>query len=245
MSSLRPPDEPTATEVATGGRLVNWKIVATIGIVVALSIAAGVALMQNGSEDEASSPVTDGVPSSAVAPATSSPDGAAPPTSAVGSDDTSVEAPDTRAPIAGPVAPPDERTAAAAIEVLLEETIAAINLKPESTSGSLPDLSQVAIGAVLGELDATRAEFAALGWSQVGTPTIVDLRVVTPPTEQAPADAVVEACLDNSDVRIVDASGRDVRAPGTPPRSLNIYVLRWTEDRWLVADHTFPDDPDC
>lgn len=146
---------------------------------------------------------------------------------------------------AEPLDPPDDDVSARAIDDLLTETAPAINPTPSGTPGSLPDLRRVATGAVLDELEATRAEFDAMEWTQTGTPSIVDLRIVSPPSDESPTDAVVEVCLDNSDVRILDSSGADVRTEGTPTRSLNIYTLRWTESRWLVAEHTFPDDPNC
>jgi hypothetical protein len=190
----------------------------------------------SGAGDNASNPVTTGSPTPRIQ----------------GSDDLANVDLETSAPISAvstlppdPVDPPDDAAAASAIDDLLAETVVAINPPSSGTPGLLPDLRRIATGAILEELEATRAEFEAMEWTQTGTPAIVDLRVITPPSDAAPADAVVEVCLDNSGVRILDSAGNDVRTPGTPARSLNIYTLRWTDDRWLVAGHTFADDADC
>ena len=254
MSSPPEPHDAAMTDEPAAERHTNRKILAVVGVVVIAAIAVGVVAL-GGESDDGASPAAETVTSSdAAAPSTSSDADPVPSTSvAMSSDDTVPDVPVTPAPTTSdsttlpsqPVEPPDDRVATRTVEDFLAETVEAINPSATSNSGSLPDLSQVAIGAVLGELDATRAEFEVMGWTQVGAPTIADLRVVTPPTEAAPTEVVVEACLDNSDVRIVDSAGNDVRTSTTAPRSLNIYVLRWTEGRWLVAEHTFPDDPDC
>ena len=240
------PDEAVTTTNPAAERLPHRRVISAVGIVAALALAAGVLVTLSRSDDEASPAATGTAPPDDATPPTSSTDASVPTesTPAIVSDTTAPSATPTTLP-PEPLEPPDDLTAANAVGDLLTKTAEAINPATSSTPDSLPDLSQVATGAVLGELEATRAEFDTMGWTQVGTPVIAALRVVTPPTEAAPGDTVVEACLDNSDVRIVDSAGNDVRTPGTPTRSLNIYTLRWAEGRWLVAEHTFPNDPNC
>lgn len=144
-----------------------------------------------------------------------------------------------------PVEPPTEVEALASVERVLTEAVNAIQPSDDGTPGSLPDLTGVVTGSMLDELEAIRAEYENEGWTQLGAPEIVSLRVVEAPTADAPDDAIVEVCLDNSGVRIVDEDGNDVREPGSLTRVLNIYVLRFIDGQWVVADHTFPDDTDC
>jgi hypothetical protein len=108
-----------------------------------------------------------------------------------------------------------------------------------------PDISDIVTGAMAAEVAATAAEFEAMGWTQSGTSDVVDLRVVRAPTPQEPLDAIVEVCLDDSAIQILDESGQNVRPADTPDRTLNIFVLRLVDETWLIASRTFPADADC
>jgi hypothetical protein len=152
-----------------------------------------------------------------------------------------------------PVGEPSVQDASISVTDFLERVPTAINA-PASDDQSddtrsdeevLASISDLVTGAMAREVLATAAEFEAMRWTQSGTPEIIDVRVVRAPTPEAPLDAVVEVCLDNSNVQILDESGRNVRPADTPQRSLNIFVLRLVDGSWLVAERTFPADPDC
>lgn len=180
-------------------------------------------------------------------PATSQTSPSPSPSPSVTNASTSTTPPATIAPVAGP----SVDTATISVTDFLERVPTAINQVPSDDTSAPgptepgPDLSEIATGVMMDELLATASEFKAMGWTQSGTPMIVDVRVVREPTADEPLDAVIEVCLDNSDVQILDASGRDVRPTDTPLRSLNIFVLRLVDGTWLIAQRSFPDDPDC
>lgn len=99
-------------------------------------------------------------------------------------------------------------------------------------------------GAALEELRNRVVEYETSGWRVVGEPTVVRHRVVR--YRKDPESAVVRACLDNSDVRVVDSEGRTV--PGSrpaKPRSLNILTLVKTGDGWAVSEQRLAARPDC
>lgn len=99
-------------------------------------------------------------------------------------------------------------------------------------------------GAALEELRNRVAEYETSGWRVVGQPRVVRHRVVR--YRKDPESAVVRACLDNSDVRVVDSEGRTV--PGSrpaEPRSLNILTLVRTGDGWAVSEQRLAARPDC
>jgi hypothetical protein len=235
-------------------------LLATLVAACVLALVVAVAIRADG-DDSSSAPVPSVTTPASLAPDDSSSESTNDESDSVDSSgqgsapsSTSSVGPTSTAPTSEPAAPtepvepPDVSTATETIDDLLSTTVEAINSDPSDTSDEpdeLPDLDQVAIGAMYEEIEATRVEFEAMNWTQIGTPTIADLRIVAPPTEAAPNDAVVEICLDSSGVRIVDSSGNDVRTTAAPARSLNIYLLRWLDDRWVAAAHTFPDDPTC
>ena len=144
-----------------------------------------------------------------------------------------------------PLPAPDAETITAALDDVLQETDRVVGSDPVDAGEIERDLTDVATGAVLSEIEATRAEFDAMGWSLVGAPSIVSLEIVATPDQDTPDEIVVEVCLDSADVRVLDENGDDVRPASGDTRSLNIYVLRSVEGHWLPAMHTFPDDPTC
>lgn len=77
-----------------------------------------------------------------------------------------------------------------------------------------------------------------------GRPTVVEVDVVA--RTKRPPTVTVAACLDSSEVEVVDARGKPVPGQATArQRALNLITLVQRGDRWLVSDVTFPDDADC
>lgn len=110
------------------------------------------------------------------------------------------------------------------------------------------ELRGIAGGMILAELQNRQNELIANGWKQTGTEVVVSVSVKELNADSSPPVATVEACIDSSDVVLLDASNVPI-VSGTPAaerRAVNIYTLGWTEaDGWRVADRTLPDDARC
>lgn len=120
-------------------------------------------------------------------------------------------------------------------------------LDPQTAFPSPPDYSGIAIGAALGELEAQFTEYARNNWKQTGEVSIVG----EPKVEDLLIDDVlthrVYLCLDSSSIEVTEPDGFVVTAAeksGTRT-ALNIYDLQEHEGQLLVADHLFPEDPNC
>lgn len=94
-------------------------------------------------------------------------------------------------------------------------------------------------------LEARLAEFEDMGWTQVGSPTIESLEILEEHPGEEPPYVVVLACVDSSEVDIIDAQGNSLRNEGTPTRTANVYTLVQEDGTWTISEATFPEDPDC
>lgn len=106
-------------------------------------------------------------------------------------------------------------------------------------------MDETATGAALDAALAQAAEFDDNGWHQVGAPRIVSTRIVEDGRDEDPPRITISACVDSSDVDVVDASGVSVRHGSHPDRSRMLYTLVRRDGDWLVGRQTFPDDPEC
>lgn len=145
-------------------------------------------------------------------------------------------------PDATPVEVPEE--VAAETEDGVEEYVADVGdvLADPSTEEEIDPAAVT--GAALEALRNQVAEYEASGWRVVGEPRVVRHRVVR--YYDDPEVAVVRACLDNSDVRVVDRAGKPV--PGSrpaSPRTLNVFTLVRVDDQWAVGEHRLATRPDC
>jgi hypothetical protein len=99
------------------------------------------------------------------------------------------------------------------------------------------------VGTALGQLTNQSQEYVQNGWHVVGRSRVVRSSVVGRSTK--PPTLTVAACLDNSAVRVVDRSGKKLPASAANGRTLNILTLVLRHGEWVVANQSFPDDPDC
>lgn len=114
-----------------------------------------------------------------------------------------------------------------------------------SGDGAAPESRRSSTEAYAEALALRLTEFEDQGWTQVGAPTIKSLEIVEEQLDTTPPRVVVLACVDSSDVDILDDEGNSLRNEGTPSRSANLYTLVREERVWSIADVTFPEDPDC
>lgn len=143
-------------------------------------------------------------------------------------------------PRRGPTGPMSEPVAEDTVSRALEDEAEVLD---DVDAG--PELPRTVTGAYAEALQARLAEFEDAGWTQVGTPVITSLELVEEHPDETPQRAVVLACVDSSDVDIVDADGNSLRNTGTPARTANLFTLVRENGTWSVADATFPEDPDC
>ncbi len=63
---------------------------------------------------------------------------------------------------------------------------------------------------------------------------------------KAPAERLLVACLDDSNVEVVASDGYVVRpASKTPRGTLHEYTVQRVAGSWRVLKHDMPDNPDC
>lgn len=139
-----------------------------------------------------------------------------------------------------PTTEPGEIEDTSATDVIAH--VLAIPIQPVETAEDLDTLmGNVASGGYLRELESQWQELVANGWSVEGTPTVVSAEV----TEASDSQATVVACVDSSNVRILDAAGVAIGAASTV-RALNVYTLEQSGDGiWRITSHSFPNDPAC
>jgi hypothetical protein len=144
----------------------------------------------------------------------------------------------TPTPVAGGEEPVDETVAD---DLLTDFVVTAAALVADPEAG-IDSISTVAAGAIVAELESERLELEVNEFSKVGTPKVESVEVL----EQTETTATVQACIDSSDVKVVDADGNEVNSPGgTSPRALNIFSLELRDGSWIVVARTFPNDPQC
>lgn len=85
-------------------------------------------------------------------------------------------------------------------------------------------------------------QFVAQGLRQTGASRIAALTAVEA-TEQT---VVLEACLDNTDVDVVDPNGASVMLEGFPARLITVETLRVQADgRWTLVDSKTDQERQC
>lgn len=103
-------------------------------------------------------------------------------------------------------------------------------------------LGDVATGSYLGSVEATREQFLAEGLVQTGEVKVEDITILE---ELDDGSVRVQACVDSSDIQVLDENGVNLRGEGTFDRALTIFTLESFGDRWVIADETFGDPPEC
>lgn len=199
-------------------------------VIIGVSILAGIDLRpEPGSTYGASAP---------PAPSESASDGQASATASLAPADTTTAATATDAPSTPQVKDVVEAGISAQSELL----------RAPSTDGPTTDIpSPVGLldGPYAESVAATAVEYAAMGYRQIGTPTVAAVEVLEVDLEATPPTATVLACIDNSTTDVVDRKGNSVRNEGTPSRSRYLYTLHYVDGQWGIVNMTFPDDPTC
>jgi hypothetical protein len=95
------------------------------------------------------------------------------------------------------------------------------------------------------DIAAARAQARSNRLVVLGKPTVADLDIVSLSRSEGTPTALVATCVDGSDVRIRDRSGRVVQRQPGANRSLYHFTLVRPESKWLMAARNFPADPSC
>lgn len=99
--------------------------------------------------------------------------------------------------------------------------------------------NDLVIDDALTDLQAQAEEYEQNGWRVRGRPTVVSQKIISRDGDKV----VVEACVDDSKVRIMAKDGTKVRRSGG--RALNVISLQKSGNRWVVSKMELADDPDC
>jgi hypothetical protein len=110
---------------------------------------------------------------------------------------------------------------------------------------STTDLSSSVGGALLDDLQAQLEELEDNGWTSTGTAVADDIHVLRSTTKGDVTTLTVEACVDSSDVVVLDADGTPLPTDPTTARAKTIYTLTDDGTGLLVTDRTYPDNPSC
>lgn len=148
----------------------------------------------------------------------------------------------------GPVEPPPDSTETEEVQVRLQEVFDQLaDGLAEDAIGDRDeeDWERLAADVYLGSLRAQTQEFQTMGWHQVGAARVIDVVVLEHDLDATPPTMRVQACVDSSDVQIVDADGVELRGEGTPTRSSFLLTLIYRDGAWLIAQESFAEDPDC
>ena len=117
-----------------------------------------------------------------------------------------------------------------------------------AADGSMPTLGvlkKVAADDALDELRAQQLELNADEQHLAGRPALSNARLVRRTRGGTPT-ARVRACVDSSNVRVVDAAGVPaVKGTTGSQRAVNVYDLRFERGAWRVVRHTFPPTTAC
>ena len=177
-------------------------------------------------------------------------------TSSVASDQPHAAPTPTPTPTPSASTPPPAATHAPAIPGALAPAEAsaqvadflatAATLAPDAPD-TVDQLAKVASGAIVAEIANDQQEFVANGWTQKGTPVVASLIILSADATATWPTAVVQACIDSSDVVTLDSDGTPLAGPGNDHthRALTLFTLQRNGSSWRVISRTFPDDTTC
>ena len=100
-------------------------------------------------------------------------------------------------------------------------------------------------GDLLADLEASVLEYTENGWTQEGSPELVDSALLEVDDEAEPPTARVEVCLDYAQVTRLDANGESLTDPDAEQRVRSVYAMEFVDGRWVAVAQTFEDDISC
>ena len=232
----------------TARRLRTALVIGGALVVSVPAIAFGVISAQSGEPGAHAAPSRQtpepAAPRATAGPATQSPEpGASPSAPADPGDPGPAPRRDPAEPFEPVTGPLEDDGAAALVEAALDVPDAEKAPDEERLGAEFAD---IAAGSYLAELESTWLELEANGWSYTGAPRVDGLEILSLDEKATPATAELRACIDSTDVALVDADGERIGAAAdAQPRAAHLFSLVREDDTWRVAARTFPDDPTC
>ena len=137
----------------------------------------------------------------------------------------------------------DTTVEAAAVDKGLRSFLTHVDQAKVASSATEADLDDFSSGPALEEIENSLVEMGLEGYRQRGTVTVRALSVYA---VKAPAERLLVACLDDSNVEVVASDGYVVRpASKTPRGTLHEYTVQRVAGSWRVLKHDMPVNPDC
>ena len=104
------------------------------------------------------------------------------------------------------------------------------------------DLSSVLTGSALEEFDAQALEWTRDGTHTTGSPTLEDVHIIS---DDGAGNITVSACVDSSNVRVLNDAGTALTDDTTMTRALTYFLFVKDDGAWKLSGFSFPDDPTC
>ena len=104
------------------------------------------------------------------------------------------------------------------------------------------DLSSVLTASALEEFDAQALEWTRDGTHATGTPTLEDVHIIS---DDGAGNITVSACVDSSNVRVLNDAGTALTDDTTMTRALTYFQFVKDGGAWKLSGFSFPDDPTC
>ena len=104
------------------------------------------------------------------------------------------------------------------------------------------DLSSVLTASALEEFDAQALEWTRDGTHATGTPTLEDVHIIS---DDGAGNITVSACVDSSNVRVLNDAGTALTDDTTMTRALTYFLFVKDDGAWKLSGFSFPDDPTC
>lgn len=218
-------------------RLTRTRLIASCALFVAALVGMIVWLIFSHSD----APASPSIAASSVAPepssdASTSTGGADPLATSSRPKDRPTAPATTRARVAAP----DEAPSAAASRL----ASALVTQPLRMQTGDDSELAAVATGAVQDELSIAAQERYDNRWTVEGVATLAWVRIVEDNRSATPPSFRVQACVDSSNVRVLDDGGRPLSRPGAQ-RAINEYVIVESGGSWVISSARLTTDPPC
>ena len=104
------------------------------------------------------------------------------------------------------------------------------------------DLSSVLTDSALEEFDAQALEWTRDGTHTTGSPTLEDVHILS---DDGAGNITVSACVDSSNVRVLNDAGTALTDDTTMIRALTYFQFVKDGQAWKLSGFSFPDDPTC